>query len=776
MILVGVPRAGAFALLGPLETWQTFDIGFFPGGADIGGPKNLVEEYRWNQPVLTYAFDPTFLNYFGTNGVNAVEEAFGIITNGFRGGVSTLNLNDFPLRGKRLNQRAATLGILDLKTYALGAILEEIGLASPERYTWTIRERSVTGTPPITNSLVIMRNFDPDDFKPTNYVNGVRYTYTLIQTAVAPDQFDAVEFPVDPTKPFFTAAASIVDGVSATGIGVTLGEYFSNLTRDDVGGLRYLYSPANLNVETTPTNALQFAIDTTNIAFITNFDLALLSSLSATSSPAQLEAYTNFPPGLIVNQSVAIGAKLVTNSVITFTNLSSVFTNFNNLTIVTNGDLFTFSSFALTSAPAAFFAAFPIAPVATSTNLVVTQVVQIVSITTNFNVSPWGAPGTLRPTLVTNFGTNLTTYYHYTFANVLTNADTYTPFTRVDLQTLELDLSPFGDPNAPFVTNVLHQVYITNLPSGNFTIFPANTAGYVPTVPPNGATNIVSITNNVIPPLIFGVQGVIFQQDQVHQYTNVQYAAYPIELSGPGTFVRTTNDVLSVVAVYANTFANVRTNHFFTDAIVTNQTLQIIPDPRPGFPPTTNLLASSIVVSNFINGDFDIIPLTGFPPVLTKLTNEISVTNVLSDLINPVTGEEERQIAISKFEQVISVVRPVIQQPANPTDLRPGVDAIRFVKVDFDSVVGQTFAYTNIYSAVTITNGLRVTNTYQIIQNAPNFLFSAAELPINRPSDIPNFHCPNLAAPPSWINDAAFNSVGNLAMLPDQELSMGQFR
>ena len=46
---------------------------------DIGGPMNLGQEYRWNVPVLTYAFDQSFLDYFGSGGVAAVESAIGIL-------------------------------------------------------------------------------------------------------------------------------------------------------------------------------------------------------------------------------------------------------------------------------------------------------------------------------------------------------------------------------------------------------------------------------------------------------------------------------------------------------------------------------------------------------------------------------------------------------------------------------------------------------------------------------------------------------------------------
>ena len=33
---------------------------------------NLGEEYRWNSPVVTYSYDESLLNYFGSNGVVAV--------------------------------------------------------------------------------------------------------------------------------------------------------------------------------------------------------------------------------------------------------------------------------------------------------------------------------------------------------------------------------------------------------------------------------------------------------------------------------------------------------------------------------------------------------------------------------------------------------------------------------------------------------------------------------------------------------------------------------
>jgi hypothetical protein len=47
--------------LGPFELWQTPELGYNPGGFDVGAPKNLDEEYRWNAPVITYSIDRAFV-------------------------------------------------------------------------------------------------------------------------------------------------------------------------------------------------------------------------------------------------------------------------------------------------------------------------------------------------------------------------------------------------------------------------------------------------------------------------------------------------------------------------------------------------------------------------------------------------------------------------------------------------------------------------------------------------------------------------------------------
>ncbi len=77
----GLQSASAFSLLGPIanasDSWQISSIGYAIQG-DIGAPKNIGEEYRRNTPFMYYACDATFYDYFYTNGVSAVDQAFAV--------------------------------------------------------------------------------------------------------------------------------------------------------------------------------------------------------------------------------------------------------------------------------------------------------------------------------------------------------------------------------------------------------------------------------------------------------------------------------------------------------------------------------------------------------------------------------------------------------------------------------------------------------------------------------------------------------------------------
>lgn len=260
-----MPRAEGFALLGPFPQWQLdvydgFNIGYDLIG-DIGGPHNIGEGYRWNVPMVTYAYDLSFVNYFGSNGIAAVEEAirifndlppYALVTND----ASNLYINGerVPTDTRRVNFVAQTLGLLDLKSVAMGMMMEELGLAEPERFTWTLAGRRVFAMNTITNWTVFNRNFDPITYQPSPYVNNTLYTYEILEQE-NPNIADAVEIPIDPLAFAFTAVAgtSGSGGLGPVGF-VGAGVFFTGLTHDDIGGLRYLYSTNALYVESLLAN------------------------------------------------------------------------------------------------------------------------------------------------------------------------------------------------------------------------------------------------------------------------------------------------------------------------------------------------------------------------------------------------------------------------------------------------------------------------------------------------------------------------------------------
>jgi hypothetical protein len=233
--------AQAFALRGPLEPWMTTNLSYGLRG-DNGGPMALGSEYRRNLPVLTYGFDQSFLDHFGERGVQAVEEAIAILN--ALPPASEMDLDVFASNTKGINFEAQAIGSVDLKSAALARLLHHLGLAEPERYVWILRERNVF---PLsgglgTNYLVIGRNYDPHTSRPTNAVNGTAFTYQIDEFG-NPAVADTIELAVDPLSATGTAVAQY---------DFLAGSFYTGLSRDDAGGLRYLYHATNINVEVLP--------------------------------------------------------------------------------------------------------------------------------------------------------------------------------------------------------------------------------------------------------------------------------------------------------------------------------------------------------------------------------------------------------------------------------------------------------------------------------------------------------------------------------------------
>ena len=251
-----VANASAFSLMGPFASWQTAAIGYnLPG--DVGGPMILSEDYRITVPVLNYGFDGTFLSFFGANGVAAVNAAMAILNAVPAASAMTDDYLNSPAVSTEAiadNAGAKSLGILDLKSAVLSTVLGQMGLASPERWAFTLRDRSIIGNR--TNYTVVQRNYDPITLLPTNIVNSKLYTYNVVEPANPPlgTYADAVETQVgggpandDKNKNISVAGVSDLGGLSS-------GRFFTGLTRDDLGGLRYLLRFNNVNMESLAAN------------------------------------------------------------------------------------------------------------------------------------------------------------------------------------------------------------------------------------------------------------------------------------------------------------------------------------------------------------------------------------------------------------------------------------------------------------------------------------------------------------------------------------------
>ena len=90
---------------------------------------------------MYYTFDPSFGNYFGSNGEFAVQQAFDILNSLTNVDSYSANLSEFPLNSQSENYTAYGLGLLDVKSFTLTMLMEQLGLTDAIRYTWTLHDR-----------------------------------------------------------------------------------------------------------------------------------------------------------------------------------------------------------------------------------------------------------------------------------------------------------------------------------------------------------------------------------------------------------------------------------------------------------------------------------------------------------------------------------------------------------------------------------------------------------------------------------------------------------
>src|SRR5689334_13688386 len=144
LLASGSQTSWAYSYGGPMgnggDDWQQPIIGYgLPG--DLHAPKDTVEGYRRNTPAMYDALDANFLEYFGPEGATSVDGAYAILNALTNVDKYSKQLSEFPLESRNVNYQAQALGLFDLKSETLGLMMEQLGLADPVRYTWTLHDR-----------------------------------------------------------------------------------------------------------------------------------------------------------------------------------------------------------------------------------------------------------------------------------------------------------------------------------------------------------------------------------------------------------------------------------------------------------------------------------------------------------------------------------------------------------------------------------------------------------------------------------------------------------
>ena len=243
--VAAIQHASGFSIFGPAESFQTPTLDYitryyYGNDTELGGPKNFGEGSRLNVPIITYGYDSTFLDYFGSKGVAAVDSAMAVMNS--LPNASSVKLSKFLTQNNQaINYTAQALALTDIKSTVMSIMLEHMGLIG-ETHVWDLRNAA-----PLPNGtclfeyLVIERNYDPVTYNPSAYVNGVQYGYTIWNGCPNGVQVsDAIEQSVNLTSPAQFSYTAV-----ATRYGQQIGGYYLGITRDDMGGLAYLYRGNN---------------------------------------------------------------------------------------------------------------------------------------------------------------------------------------------------------------------------------------------------------------------------------------------------------------------------------------------------------------------------------------------------------------------------------------------------------------------------------------------------------------------------------------------------
>jgi hypothetical protein len=732
LLIAVLPSALAYSLLGPVgnggDAWQVKDIGY-GYDSDIGAPKNWGEGYRLNVPTIYYSCDAAFLGYFGLAGSTNVDATFAILNGLTNVSSYSSDLSEFPLSSEQINYSAQSLGLVDLKSYMLGLLIEHSGLASPDRYVYTLHNRFQPAGATCPNGTfysVVQRNFDVaasplSQVQYSAYVNGTLYTYQIIETCQTTKSPEATTIPylVDPLSQAYTPVASFVGGaVYVNGSlvyfpGLDTGGFYTGLTRDDVAGLRYLLSSNNLATEATSTYGSLLLVTNTLPAtnLLTTLPISLLFAQSVTNDPGSLQAA--YPGITFLSVTTNIVNQIATNVTAYFTNLSAPYTNYplpivNGATVYPSNGIVPFTNWSPVQ-----YGTYPNFPTLLTTR----------SLRELLTISPLVDPPTLKsifPDL--QLGPVTTNYF-----SVILTTNVFPYYTNLSVPPVFSYSGTGGLPNAATLTDIYlgtnqpgptvinyDNTYWLNIPTLDLANFADAVAVDSPDVLLAAYPSLEILATNSFPGYVWVTNYVTYLTNQI----GYPVGTPPILVTAPVS----TNYVFTTNWTYV--FGNVFTNHYYTNRYVSLQTVWTtnkIGAPYPNVFTTTNTVTYR---TNRVSGDFLLIPTNwcGFDLILsypkqtlygvTNFSNYGAVTNVTSTNI---TAYGATSSYYDIYTNYAYAVRPGICEPVLTWGTNYSTNIATTYQYTFLNVVTNHY-YTN--SLVTVLT----TNVYALTNGSPNLL------------------------------------------------------
>ena len=224
---------------------------------------------------------------------------------------------------------------MDVKSITLWALVEQMGLAWPERYVWALHDEYLAPGPPPgvcpddEYYEVVQRNFSVDAslvlplqnnpyvntiYSP--YVNDTLYTFNILVFCPAGTRitvFNSLRrsVPVDPFADAWTSVAGDGQKLLSGSSGSLPGTFYTGLTRDDVAGLRYLMT--SNNIATLRRRRQGALLQTTNLGpHIITHQLPICTRCCSARKPMTPANIPGLFPGVVVGTSSNYSAVVCT--------------------------------------------------------------------------------------------------------------------------------------------------------------------------------------------------------------------------------------------------------------------------------------------------------------------------------------------------------------------------------------------------------------------------------------------------------------------------------